>query len=364
MHELLGQLADIAEKIKSIEDSRARLGRFLREVKDSVELGSEDILESSLVRPVGADTLQNRTVVGIDGGLSQHAYHGLDMILTRAVAVICCYKEGKLAAVEYFPSAIVTPRLTVIADPYSDDEFVVSTGLERQRTEIELATEVFRRFGPDLLLLDGSVIPHGSDRPGRDSAAQTRYESVLASFRDLYQAAGGSLAGCVEDSRGRRFCEIVAERILPKIKSGRVPELQKILAGTRDTNLLYHVLEVGERTCVFRFSKGPHPITEDLGCTPHIYSFYVKTAEYDRPLRIDFYCGSDKNEVIATADRIASMVLPLCCHSAYGFPAPLIEADMRAKLAEHDITDLHAQLVDRVGITPSLLRLRRESRPL
>lgn len=363
MHELLPQLSEIADKIKSLEESREKLGKFLREVSENVEL-SGDVLEKNIFQKVSADELSSKTVVAIDGGLSQHEYHGLDLILTRAVAVVFNYKKGKLEKVGYHPHAIVTPVLTVVSDPYSEEEFAISSSLERQRGEVDLAAECFGKFSPDILLMDGMIVPHGNDRPAKNSPAFVRYQNVLDSFRKLYgNSSGHLLAGCVEDSRGRRFCEIVAEEILGEIESPRIPELQKILAGTRDTNLLFHCLEKGERTAVFKFSSKPkeHPVLSDLcPAGEKIFSFYLKTAEFDRPVRIDFFADSNP---IETANKIASLVLSMSPHSSYGFPAPLIEADFRAKLRENDANALHDQLVDRIGIVPSLMKLRREQRP-
>ncbi len=337
MHELLDQLSKVADRIKDLEDSREKLGDHLKEIKDTVDVPG---IEKKLTKKVSPRELNGLRVIGIDGGLSQHEYHGMDMILTRAVAAIFNYSD-KLN-VEYFPSAIPTPIFTVISDPYSDGDFKKSASLERQKTEIALALDAFNKFNPDLLLLDGSIVPHMNDRPGKGAATE-KYEEVLGIFRKLYKSANGKLAGCVEDSRGRRFCEIIS-----KIVS---EDLQKVLSGIRDTNLLYHVLETSERTFVFRLSEE----------TDNIYSFYIKTAEYDRPVRIDFYA---EDKIVETADNIASIVLATSCHNTYGIPAPIIEADCRAKLKEHDVDSLHDQLIDRVGITPGLMKLRREQRPL
>jgi len=364
MHELLDRIGSAAERIRKLEDNRERLGKFLRASKDSVDMSGADVLENELFKMVAPDPLRIRTVIGVDGGLSMHSYHGMDLILTRAVATVFNYKDGKLGEVGYFPSSIVTPTLIIVADPYTDDEFSMSSSLERQRGEVDLATDAFKKFSPDVVFMDGSIVPHGNDRPAKSSPAWERYQNVIRSFNALYGISKtGLLAGCVEDSRGRRFCEIAAERILGSIDNPRVPELRKILEGTRDTNLLYHVLEKGERTCVFRYSKSPdeHQILADIGgAGKNIYCFYIKSAEFDRPVRVDFYAEKD---VAATADRIASLVLSTACHSLYGIPTPIIEADFRAKLQERDADELHDQLVDRIGITPSLMKLRREQRP-
>ena len=356
MLDLLEKLGKTVEKIKGLEDQREKLGLFLREVKDKVEF-SGDVLEKEMIHKVEKVDLAGKVVVGVDGGLSKHAYHGLDIILTRAVAAIFRYAPLR---VDYYPEAITSPKLTILADPYSDDEFVVSSSLERQREEIKIASEVCDKFSPDVILMDGSIVPHGNDKPRKESPAWERYENVFLQFKQLFSKAK-LLAGCVEDSRGRRFCEIVSEQVLTNV-DGQTEALDRVLQGTRDTNLLYHLLKEGERSFVFRYSREPeaHPILNDLGeWGKKIYSFYIKTAEFDRPVRIDFV---SKNP-IDDANIIASFVLSTSCNSSYGIPAPIVEADLRAKLKEREADDLHNQLVDRLGITPSLMKLRRDQRP-
>jgi len=365
MHELLDQLGGIADRIKGVEGNREKLGLFLRDAKDSVELCGKGVMEKGMITPVKTDNLSGAKIAAIDGGLSRHEYHGMDIILTRAVAAVFDYRGGKLDKADYFPHAIVTPKITIVSDPYSDEEFSVSSSLERQFGEIELAGTVAQKLTPTLLLLDGSVVPHGNDRPSKTSPAWPRYVDVLGVFKRLFDNAN-LLAGCIEDSRSRRFCEIIAEQVLGNIDSPAAAGLAKILAGTRDTNLLFHMLKHGERTAIFRYAKDAddHPILSDLGEYGHrIYCFYLKTAEFDRPVRVDFYSDKEGQTLTDVADRIASLILAVTPHGSYGFPAPLIEADFRAKLQERDADSLHDQLVDRVGITPSLMKLRREQRP-
>lgn len=361
MQELLEQLSQIAGKIKSLEESREKLGKFLKEIKDKVEISSEEVLERNLVYKVSSDKLLNKKIVAVDGGVSQNTYHGLDLILIKTIAVVCKYNKT-LENIEYYPSAFPTPKVIIFSDPFSEEDFIINSSLEREKEEISIAAESAKKFSPELVLLDGSVVPHSNNRPQKTSLLYKRYLEILETFKKLYSVCSDSilLAGCVEDSRARKFCEIVSKEILSKINSPIVPELQKILFGTRDTNLLYHILDYGERTCIFRY--GSTPVLQDLGeHGKRIYAFYLKTAENDRPLRIDFY--SDSNP-IETVDKIASLILAISCHNSYGFPAPLTEADVRARLHEHDADALHDQLVDRVGITTSLMKLRRELRPL
>jgi hypothetical protein len=358
MHELVERIESVVGKIRGLEGDREKLALFLRKAREKI-IFSGDVLEREMIHQVGKIDLDGKTVVGVDGGLSQHAYHGVDLILTRAVAAI--FRYGKKMEVEYFPSSIPAPKLIVVSDPYSDEEFVVSSSLERQGGEIEVALKVAEKVKPYIILMDGSIVPHGNDKPSKSSPAWERYKTVFENFRKLYSVTP-LVAGCVEDSRGRRFCEIVSEQVLSMVDDSKAEELKKVLQGTRDTNLLFHLLKSGERSFVFRYSKDSenHPVLSDLWeWGDKIYSFYIKTAEFDRPVRVDFV----SNDPLKDANKIAEIVLATACHSSYGIPAPIIEADLRAKLEEKDVLDVHGQLVDKLGIVPSLMKLRRDQRP-
>ncbi len=348
---------DIAEKIKRLETNREKLGNFLKEIKYDVDISGGDVVEKRISYKV-ENFSGSIKVCAVDGGVSQSSYHGLDIILVRAVAVIAKYSD-KLEEIVYYPDAFPSPDIEIVSDPFSDEEFVLNTSLVRQRKEIEIAIEASKKYNPDMILLDGSIVPHPSIKP-KDKKSKTyqNYIQLIESFKELYSLPY-PLVGTSEDSRGRKFCNIVSEKILSKIDSPIVPELKKILNGTRDTNLLYHVLEPGERTCVFKY--GETPVTEDLGNHQNnLYSFYLRPAEFDRPIRVDFYSREDP---VKEANWIASVISSLYCHSSYGYPAPLVEADLRAKLKETDVDMVHGQLIDRIGLLPSLFKLRRETRP-
>lgn len=352
----LSRLHGIAEKIKKLETNREKLGMFLREIKHEVDISGGDVLEEKISYPI-QEFKERIKICATDGGSAQNSYHGLDIILVRAVSVIAEYFRGKLESIIYYPDAFPEPEIEIVSDPFTDEEFLMKSSLIRQKKEILNTIEAVKKYGPDIVLIDGSIVPHPSSRPQKNSAIYKNYIEVIESLKKLYSIP--FLAGCSEDSRGRKFCDIVSKKILSRIDSPLIPELKKILAGTRDTNLLYHVLDVGERTCVFCY--GDSPVIKDLGEEGrHIYTFYMKPAEFDRPLRIDFY--AEKNP-IDVANKIASIVHMLCCHSSYAFPAPLVEADLRAKLKEIDIEVVHRHLVDITGLLPSLMKLRRESRP-
>ena len=147
--------------------------------------------------------------------------------------------------------------------------------------------------------------------------------------------------------------------MLPTVSHKPAPELVALLDKTRDTNLLYLVLEKGEKTVPFRYSRSPseHPVLKDLGTLAEgIQCFYLKTARYDRPIKVD--------TLSPHTEKLASILLAISGqHPNYGIPAPLIEADNVAKLSEQEMENFYSQIISLVGNTSSAMRLRREQRP-
>lgn len=358
MEEILSELDSIAEQIEGLENKRKKLGNFLNEIKE-VEIKDDEILEDRLSIPVEPGDLEGKKIGGVDGGLVKRAYHAVDLVLTKAVAAIFDY-GGKLD-VSYVPGALPTPKLSVFTEPYSRGDFSLAANLERMETEINLVFNLIQKRDLDLLLLDGSIVPHPSSRPPKDSDLRSRYDSIVEKYGNVFRKSHCLLGGVSEDSRARRLSKIISRKILKKVDSERKGELKEILEGTKDTNLLFHVLNQGERSFCFTCFDGNNssPFPEEI--KEKIYSFYLKTTRYDRPLRVDFFSEEDPVE---TADRIASLLLPTSSQNEeYGIPVMLIEADYRARLTEEELDFVYSSLQDKVGDVPSLYELRREKRP-
>jgi NurA-like 5'-3' nuclease len=150
---------------------------------------------------------------------------------------------------------------------------------------------------------------------------------------------------------------------MSKMGSDLSAELEKILEKTKDSNLLFYTLNKGERTCIFNFSMNSetHPILKEFEKMKNsFFSFYIKTVEFDRPLRVDFI---NFGNPIETANKLSGILMKTSGHAGYGMPAVLIEADQRAKLSEKDIDMFYSDLISRVGNVSSLFKMRREMRP-
>jgi hypothetical protein len=373
---------NIATEIKRLEDNKAQLGEILKEAKSSIDLSllnrqmTNDILEEKFYYEVKPTDLAGLRVAGIDGGIVARSYQNIDLILTRAVAAIFTYGSNGKLEVGYFPEETPLPKMISSLQPSPILDFELRKTIERITCEIQLAIELQDYAKVDLIILDGSIAPQLSDRPPTYSTLTHRYEKVVELYEELYKRcieSGTLLVGAVEDSRSIRYMQIIG-RLIPHLV-GKVPSLKKILdldyrrviQQTRDTEFLQRVLDPGERTPVFRYAEFPldNAVFNDFRdkvWANLVNVFYLRTVEYDRPIRVE-YLATESNQLL-TAKKISSVVLPLSYHNAeYGMPSVLIEADARAHLLDGDIEIIYEQLVRKTGDSLILSKLRRERRP-
>lgn len=367
MKELIELTEEFAKRIIQIETQRKKIGDFLRETNSNTEMPlGKDTFETKIFIPAAATNLENTRIAGIDGGLVKHNLHGMDIMLLRAIGVVFDYKKNRLDSVDYFPDALPSPIPHMVLDPFSDIEFEMNSNMERLITEISNATQTIEKFSPDILFLHGSIVPHYTEKPSSTSLLFPTYSRMIDAYQQLLKTSkekGTILAGVIEDSSGTRFCEVVHERIL-SAKVSIDSSIKLLLNKTKDSNLLSYALHLNERTFIFKYSPQPenHPILREFGpeAANQIFTFYLKTAEFDRPIRIDFF--TEKN-AIEIANRLSSILLSLAGHSGYGMPSILIEADQRAKLSEQDLETFYLDLINKAGNLPGLFLQRRDQRP-
>lgn len=371
-------LAEIVGKIREQEVKRRRVAESIKGLKNGValtrinesELGG--IVERRLSARVRPDDLADVTMVGVDGGVLTRPLHGLDLILTRAVAAIFNYRGGALSSADYYPNEMPEPRLTPITEPLDARELELVVAMERQLEELKLAASAIGVCDADLLLLDGSVVPQYIDRFPHGKKVLELYHALIDAYLNLYGGcaeSGALLAGVVKDSRSARFIEILMQA-LPGILEGQgltrddastLAADRDVLANSRDTVFLDHVLETGERSSIFKYADAPSVLRDLGGWGQRVHAFYLKAVPYDCPLRIEFVDGGEG--LVPTAERVASLVYALSSyHDAYGLPSVLIEADARAHLYEEDLDIVRDSIADRLGMSTSL-DLRRQRRP-
>ena len=346
MHELASLIRKIAQRIEETESKRVRLARFVN--------GLGPVME--IKRNISPSLLDDLKVAAVDGGLVKKSLHGMDCMLVRAAGVCFHYRKGKVSDVKYFPSRNPTPR-PEIYESLSEVEWNQFAGLNRLQEEISTAIKCLEAFKPDVLLLDGMILPHYLDRPSRSSPLFPLYDSLMKAYRLLFEKSikqKTALAGVIEDSRNIVFCDYLCSKVLSRVDHKAIPEIEKLLKKTRDSNLLYLILEKGERTLSFPL-QNPQALNFDL---PPVKTFYLKTARFDRPLKIDYLPQT------ILEDPLSSILLAISGqHSGYGLPVPLIEADNVAKLSEMEMESFYSSIISLAGRGASTMKLRREQRP-
>jgi len=374
--ELEHTLAEIVERIREQDARRHSLAGLVKKLKNGIDLTriSEltEIIDQELVVKVEPDHLSNAAVAGVDGGMLCAELHGLDLILVRAVGAIFHYREGELSAAEYYPDEAPEPRLIPIMEPLDAREFELIAGMQRQLTELRLATHMAEICEADLLLLDGSVVPQYVDRFPHGKRVMGAYRELMRAFIELYETCAGRgvlLAGAVKDSRSARFLDVFRRKVLPGLIEGGsggdetsvLARGEDIFANSRDTAFLNHLLEPGERSCVLKYADATSVLHDLGGWAKKVYAFYLKSVPYDYPLRVELIDG--KGEVTPTVERVASMLYALSGHhDSFGLPPVLIEADACARLTEEDFDVVRDGIMDRLGPS-AFLDLRRNRRP-
>jgi hypothetical protein len=325
-------------------------------------IGSKELHEEKLLYNVKKAPL-DFSVGGVDSGFVDKKLPSLDLVLVRSVGVLFVYEKNLIKDAKYLPGYYQFPLPHLTNHSLELDEFNCSKSLIRLKEEVNSAKQLIKSYKPKYLFLDGSIIPQYQDKPRQDSSINDLYHSIIREFQELYEEAEKNnvvLIGCVEDSRGSRFRSILQEEVLPN-KKVIAPEKLDFMF---DSGLLDHLLAVGERTFSFSYTKNisQHPILNDFDkkWSESIYSFYLKPAHYDRPLRVEFIKSGKLSEQV---DEISSVVYALSClHREYAYPSILIEADLRARLKPEEIDIVYNKILDKIGKNIRM-KLRRDSRP-
>lgn len=348
MREIVSEIRKIANKIRIDEKNRKLLAETIKNLKIN-----------GLTNTIEPFNINNLKIAAIDGGLIKKSVHGFDFMLIRAASVLFYYKNNKINSVKYFPEKNLIPT-PIISETISDIDWIQFSSIMREKTEIKNAINCINHLKPDILLLDGSIIPYYLDKPSKSSQIYKDYIELVNLYKKLYEKALSRniiLAGIVEDSKATVFCEFIKENILNKIDNKNVQIFRKLLNKTRDTNLLSLLLKHKEMSRVLKYSS-KKIISEDLNqYAENIFLFYIKTAKFDRPIRVEFLNKEN-------AEKLGKILLSISGqHFEYGIPTPLIEADNIAKLSERDFENFYSKLLSYTGNLSCLKKLRREQRP-
>ena len=375
-------LSKLVEEIDRVETTRKRFGAVMKKIKGHIDLSRfpalvPDTMETSLLKKLEPTSLSGLRIAGIDGGLVRKRFRSMDILLTRAVAVVFQFGREDGPDVEFYPEAFPEPRITPVLLALQSSELDQLASLERVAIELEATISVLDEFHTDLILIDGSLFYHPRDRPQRGSVAFAKFQEVMALYRQLYHKSRKkktTLVGIVKDSRSTRMVQILGELLPHIIRDSSVFELMQdvdyrwLLKVSRDCGLLDTFMESGERTFAFRYSSelthNANSANDELSIwSSSIWVTYLKTAQDDLPLRIEVLMDQDDKDT-KKLDRALSAVLPLSWqHPEYGIPTPILEADARARITGHEAQLIIDRLMALSGLTYTVLEKRRSRNP-
>lgn len=336
----------VSKILEEMERRRLKLSKAIRKIGHT-EFHIGNLTQDTIVNNVKPKTVSGK-FAGVDGGLLMKSFHGIDLIVTRAVSVIFDYEKSQLKNSNY----IRTEPSVIEFESGSPSELALVAGLQRTVVELSVALQTLDK-NPEYLLLDGSIVPHPSTT-GAKHSHRLLYLRMIKMYDELIKRAQEQnciVIGVVEDSKSKYFSNTLKDIIVPNLP----PESRALftdIQSFRDTAVLFDALLHNQRTFTFKLSKCPA-----VKYGKNLYGFYLKTAKYDRPIRLEFVSDSPKE----INNRIAQSVLGLSTFSSYGIPSVIIEADARAKLTKY-----YMEYIERLlgKTTPLLMKLRREVRPI
>jgi hypothetical protein len=377
------QIGQLATQLHSLAMEKQKFAEALRKGNPSLSSLPEKCLRDvagvgdarELIVNVPFSDLNGFTCAGVDGGIQTASLLGIDILLVRAVAAVISYAHRGIYSTRYFPSRNPQPKVLVSMERFSPREFDATVSLKRVLEE--LTTALMLISDPDrhidLLLMDGSLTTSTYFVYSENSILKPLADEVLATMKSLIETSqerGVLLAFVVKDSRSSHFVEFIG-KLLPLI-ADEVPDLLKIgyrriLRASRDQDFMSRLLRTGTRSFCLRRGQLEFPdVNRPEG---DVFSFYVKPAPYDFPLRVEFAqekMSSDEAALRiadATANKISTLLLPLSqFHSAYALPAPIIEADARARLPNHVMDAILQMLRNRAPLLETM-RKKRERNP-
>jgi hypothetical protein len=376
-------LSLLVEEIERVEKTKARFGTVMDEIKETLDLGkfpalTTQAVESKFITQIEPARLDGLQIAGVDGGLIRKRFRSMDLLLTRAVAVVFQFLPDDGPMVEFHPDPFPEPSVKLVMLSMSGPELDQLASLERMAAELRVTISALDEFHTDIILVDGSLFYHPRDCPPVGTTAHEKFQEVLALYRQLYNKVAKkrtTLVGIVKDSRSTRIVNTLGD-LLPHIL--RNPSIFEKMQGidyrwllkiSRDCDLLDTFLQEGERTFAFRYSgelpQNSNSLHNDLTAwASSIWVTYLKTARDDLPLRVEVMVKSDGEEGIQQLNRTLAAILPLSFqHPEYGLPSPIVEADARARISNNEARLVIDRLMALSGLTYSTLEKRRSRNP-
>ncbi|UCD00870.1 MAG: DNA double-strand break repair nuclease NurA [Promethearchaeota archaeon] len=345
------------------------------------------IKEEFLKKDVSSANIRGLNVVSVDGSSVTKKFMDVDFSFLKAIAVKYNFHKNHAAKIVYYPDLSGFNNYFVQGNFINQDETAVDTknSIDMTFMEINLLNKMIRKFSDiDMIIIDGSIVVMPINLLfSKDPEISRKYDKLLREYHKLYSNCkdnGILLIGSIKDTRTSALSHLLTDSIqLLKPNHSRLADFvrikyRQIIKFFSDTDLFNRLLNKSERTCIFNCKREIDKI-RDTGIKKEIpyyfplsfYAFYLKTAHYDTPCRIEFFMDERHSFKKASekADLITSILLPISSlNERYGLPIPQIEAHRRAIFKPKEVDLLLNNLI-RILSTHGiyLLEKRRNRRP-
>jgi hypothetical protein len=390
---LLRDLKDLAEEYIEIEKFKKNFIEIIR--KDLKELdfsefyGDEGFIikENILNKVIKPANISGLNVVSVDGSSVVKKFMNVDFSFLKAICVRYYFYENHSSKIEYYPDLSGFNNYRVQGNYLNRDESTVDayTSIDMKFMEIRLLNELIEKAdNVDLIIIDGSIVLMPINLIfGKDLEISQKYDTLLREYRKLYSNChekGVILIGSIKDTRTSALIHSLRSGIqLLKPNMQHLTDFIKVnyrqvIDYFSDMDFYNRFLHKSERSCIFNCKNDIEKIRETSikreipYYFPYdFYAFYLKTAKYDTPCRIEYLMEEDDNldEASKKADLISSIILPISsCNNHYGLPIPQIEAHKRAVFKPPELNILFNSLqrsLNKNGI--KLIEKRRTRRP-
>ncbi|MHA1305619.1 MAG: DNA double-strand break repair nuclease NurA, partial [Candidatus Heimdallarchaeaceae archaeon] len=230
----------ITEKIKRYNEHRLLFQNLFKKVKYKLNPSKFPsafefkTTEESFVTKVPLSSTEGLKFAGIDGGVIHKSLNYFDIAMIRAVGVLFYHTKKDKPKVRYFPEENPFPDILTSIEPLSQNEVEILIALWRMQKEIRCGIELLEQDLPDIVILDGSVLPFVDIKQVQSNTfLLSQYKRVRALYRRLYMLCKKNrslLCGVVKDSRSA---------LLTKKLSLLLPHLSKMAEFKELLNIDY-----------------------------------------------------------------------------------------------------------------------------
>lgn len=348
------------------------------------------IKEKYIKKSAESSCISGLNIISVDGSSAVKKFMNVDFSFLKAICVkYYFYKDGKSAKIKYYPDLSGFNNYSVQGNFFNREENVIDSKVSMDMTfmEINLLNNFIEHSTDndiDLIIVDGSIVIMPINLLfSHDPEISIKYDRLLREYHKLYlncKDNGIILVGSIKDTRTSDLCHLIQESIQLLHSNGTDLtdfiniNYRQIIDYFSDLDLFNRILDKSERSCIFNCKRDIEKI-RDNGIKKEIpyylplsfYAFYIKTAKFDIPCRIEFFMEEKHSIKKASekADLISSILLPISSmNEHYGLPIPQIEAHKRAVFKPDEINLLFNNLKRYININGvNLIEKRRTRRP-